>query len=105
MKATEAVVAWNPSYGDKALHRASPVVVVPRADRHLYGSGTPHRYWVGAGKLSDGKQHGALGVFINFHTLVVRDGITPGAAHQAFLVIDEYRTLVSHDIPGAGSAI
>ncbi len=36
-----------------------------------------------------------------FHTLVVRDGISPQAAHKAFLVIDEYRSLISRDIEGA----
>lgn len=40
-------------------------------------------------------------VFVDFHTLVVRDGIDPKAAHAAFLAIDEYRRIISHDIDGA----
>ena len=36
----------------------------------------------------------ALMMMIDFHKLVVRDGIDPQAAHQQFLKIDEYRRLV-----------
>ena len=36
-----------------------------------------------------------------FHALLVRDGIHPQAAHKAFLVIDEYREVISPDIEGA----
>jgi hypothetical protein len=101
VKAEEAVIAWNPVHGDRALHAASPVAVVPRTARHLYGSGTPHRYWIEAGSLADGKQHGALAVLLHFHTLVVRDGIAVDAAHRAFLAIDEYRASISPDVEGA----
>jgi hypothetical protein len=41
----------------------------------------------------------ALRLFIEFHTLVVRDGIDPQAAHEAFLAVDEYRDLISPDCP------
>lgn len=40
-------------------------------------------------------------LFIDFHTLIVRDGINPQAAHREFLKIDEYRRRISPDIPGA----
>ncbi len=40
-------------------------------------------------------------LFIEFHTLVVRDKIDPQAAHEAFLAIDEYRQKIALDIPGA----
>lgn len=40
-------------------------------------------------------------LFIDFHTCVVRDGISPEDAHREFLKIDEYRTYISPDIPGA----
>ena len=42
-----------------------------------------------------------LMMFLDFHTLVVRDGIDPQAAHREFLKIDEYRRRISPDIPGA----
>jgi hypothetical protein len=40
-------------------------------------------------------------VFIEFNTLVVRDGLDPQAVHREFLKIDEYRERISPDIPGA----
>ncbi len=40
-------------------------------------------------------------LFITFHTLVVRDGVAPQDAHQAFLAIDEYREAMAPDIEGA----
>ena len=42
-----------------------------------------------------------LAMFILFNTLTVRDGIDVGAAHRAFLGIDEYRETISPDAPGA----
>ena len=42
-----------------------------------------------------------LMMFLDFHTLVVRDGIDPQAAHREFLKIDEYRRRISPDIDGA----
>lgn len=41
-------------------------------------------------------------LFIDFHTLVVGDGIPAQQAHEAFLSIKEYRAAISPDIPGAG---
>ncbi len=40
-------------------------------------------------------------MFIDFHTLIVRDGIDPQAAHREFLKIDEYRRHISPDTDGA----
>jgi hypothetical protein len=38
-------------------------------------------------------------LFIDFHTIVVRDGIDPLVAHRAFLAIGEYREAMSPDCP------
>jgi hypothetical protein len=43
----------------------------------------------------------AVKVMLKFHTIVVRDRIDPRIAHEAFLVIDEYRWLISPDAKGA----
>ena len=43
-------------------------------------------------------------VFIEFHTMVVRDGIHPQVAHAEFLKIDEYAETIALDIPGARAA-
>ena len=40
-------------------------------------------------------------LFIEFHTIVVRDRIPVDAAHREFLKIDEYRRRIAPDIPGA----
>jgi hypothetical protein len=37
-------------------------------------------------------------VLAEFHALVVSDGMHPQAVHKAFLVIDEYREVISPDI-------
>ncbi len=39
-------------------------------------------------------------LFIDFHTIVVRDRVDPQKAHEAFLAIDEYREHISPDTPG-----
>jgi hypothetical protein len=44
----------------------------------------------------------ALSLFCLFHTLVVRDGISPKRLHEEFLQwLDVYRKIVSPDIEGA----
>jgi len=40
-------------------------------------------------------------MLLDFHTMVVRDGIDPQVAHRAFLEIDEYRRVIAPDIEGA----
>ena len=40
-------------------------------------------------------------LFIDFQTVVVRDGIDPQVAHRAFLAIDEYRFRIAPDTEGA----
>jgi hypothetical protein len=42
-----------------------------------------------------------LMMMLDFHTIVVRDGVPVEAAHKAFLVLDEYRARISPDTPGA----
>ena len=44
-------------------------------------------------------------MFIDFHTLIVCDGINPQAAHLEFLKIDEYRRRISPDIDGVAEPI
>ena len=44
-------------------------------------------------------------MFIDFHTLIVRDGIDPQAAHREFLKIDEYRRRIAPDIDGVADSL
>ena len=64
------------------------------------------RYKRDAGASSTDWRHGSSEqlqalVLAEFHALLVRDGMHPQAAHQASLVIDEYRETISPDIEGA----
>jgi len=43
-------------------------------------------------------------VFVEFHTLVVRDRISINDAHREFLKIRQYRTYIAPDIHGATEA-
>lgn len=40
-------------------------------------------------------------VFIDFATIIVRDGVCPKKAHKAFLLIDEYRDCIAADARGS----
>jgi len=40
-------------------------------------------------------------LMVDFHTLVVRDGLDPQVVHREFLKVDEYRRLISPDCEGA----
>jgi hypothetical protein len=42
----------------------------------------------------------AAQIFIDFHMIVLRDGVDVQAAHRAFLKIDEFRGSIAPDIPG-----
>lgn len=42
-----------------------------------------------------------LAMFILFNTITVRDRVPVEVVHEAFLGIDEYRTAISPDAPGA----
>jgi hypothetical protein len=105
MKAHEALIAWTPAYAAD-LHPATvgQVKVGP-----LLGEGDadwtkPYAMTGGASEVALRSWRGDKSrarLFIEFHTLVVRDGIDPQVAHAAFLAIDEYAEAISPDIPGA----
>jgi len=40
-------------------------------------------------------------MMVDFHTMVVRDGLDPQTVHREFLKIDEYRRFISPDCEGA----
>jgi len=84
MRYADMMVAWSVD--------TKEVMVVPWPDRN--GLTSHLRYSVGgAFVVSPAEQ-----VFIDFNTLVVRDGINPINAHNEFLKIDEYRNRVSPEI-------
>ena len=111
MKATEAHFLWTPADCKKRLlrrgdHPPGSVKVLrflsdgdrQEAQRYKRDAGASFTDW----RHRSSEQLKAL-VLAVFHALVVRDGIHPQAAHQAFLVIDEYREIISPDIEGANT--
>jgi hypothetical protein len=110
MKARDALIAWSPNYGPEfTAENDWPVNPGEVAVGRLLKEGDrdwtkPFAFTGGAAEVSRRHLKGdnsALMLFIDFHTLVVRDGIDPQTAHKAFLAIDEYRERISPDTPGA----
>ena len=89
----EWVVAWKPRKRRRV--KVGPLSNPPCSERYPSSSGscrTDRRKGSLANKV--------MRMFIDFHTLVVRDGIDPQAAHREFLKIDEYRKRIAPDTPG-----
>ncbi|AWN37268.1 hypothetical protein [Methylobacterium radiodurans] len=103
MKQLDAIIAWTPArWAELRPETAGQVAVVPLPDQE----GVARRYMMRAGASSSALQ--ALSeeariarLFIDFQTLVVRDGLDPQAVHRAFLAIDEYRFRIAPDTEGA----
>jgi hypothetical protein len=98
----EWIVAWNPASADPA----DPASALPSPGQIEVGPNAPGG-WAAPYDFSSGSCYSdrrkmtaegkALMMMIDFHKLVVRDGIDPQAAHQQFLKIDEYRRLVDNN--------
>lgn len=103
MKQTEAIIAWTPvRWADLKPETAGQVVVLQAPD----SAGEGKRYMMRAGASSSAlaslsEEARVARLFIDFQTLVVRDGIDPQVAHRAFLAIDEYRFRIAPDTEGA----
>jgi hypothetical protein len=101
MKQVEAIIAWTPArWAELRPETAGQVAVLPLAEAEA-----AKRYMMRSGAASGLKglpEEARIGrLFIDFQTLVVRDGIDPQVAHRAFLAIDEYRYRISPDTEGA----
>jgi len=114
MKMKDADVIWTPVFAPSVLKEyrglAAPGAGCVRVEHHHSGwQRTPGDRWMGATCLGemgevptkDDPIKQLLAMFMLFNTLVVRDGINPLRAHEAFLAIDEYRRTISPDAPGA----
>lgn len=103
MKQIEAIIAWTPiRWAALKPDTAGQVAVLSSPDAGEAGK----RYMMRAGASSSGlralSQEARIArLFIDFQTLVVRDGIDPQTAHRAFLEIDEYRYRIAPDTEGA----
>ena len=102
MKQTEAIIAWTPArWADVHPETAGQVAVL-----HLSQADAAKRYAMRVGAVFTNlktlpEDTRIARLFIDFQTMVVRDGIDPQAAHRAFLQIDEYRYRIAPDIEGA----
>ena len=92
MKLLDAGIGWNPETDQVEVGQWPDYTGWSDRYTHTNGACAP---------AQDAADMRLLMLFINFNTLVVRDKVDPQSAHRAFLVIDEYRHLVSPDTPGA----
>jgi hypothetical protein len=98
-----AMVCWNPAAMEPTRHRSEPgaIKIVEHPDR-IDASG-PYLYSSGACdfKMWEDPEKRLFWLLHIFNTITTRDGIDPVVAHQAFLVIPEYRRGITTDSPGA----
>jgi hypothetical protein len=103
----EWTVCWTPIHGPWSERDSAGDVLVARLGDEAYWD---RRYAMTGGccyrsrhVADDGSpvplQTKIMMLFIDFHTLVVRDGIDPEKAHREFLKIDECRRRISPDKP------
>ena len=97
------MVAWTPG-------EPEAVKVGPWPDRTRWSCRPEHRldFTTGCCELARHEwpeDRKVTMMFIDFHTLIVRDGINPQAAHKEFLKIDEYRRRISPDIDGTADIV
>jgi hypothetical protein len=101
MKAYNAVIVWTPSNVEGIPPELRGSVEVRTLQSCRDWTKPPYSRSCGAVDRRYPSPENLMMLFIDFHTLVVRDGIDPKAAHEAFLAIDEYRQRISYDIDGA----
>ena len=92
------MVAWTPG-------EPQSVKVGPWPDKDGWTDG--YSFTTGCCELARQRwplERKVMKMFIDFHTLTVRDGIDPRAAHWQFSKIGEYLRRISPDTPGAAPA-
>jgi hypothetical protein len=107
MKMADAAIEWIPSWwsegdaphGSVRVARKEPGWFIWRAC--WLDIGNP-LFW--SGKKPPTETHRALQMFLDFHAMVVRDGVDPKVLHSEMLKIDEYRRYIANDIDGADVA-
>jgi hypothetical protein len=96
MKANKALIAWTPN--------TSKIIIVESKDPFPVGWAGDMMYTCGACVASTSSLKGAESIaqlFIDFHTIIVRDNVPISEAHREFLKVYEYRTRISPEIIGA----
>lgn len=101
----EALLAWTPAR-DSDLGGPS-VEVGPLLREHDSDWTKNYRMTGGAAYTSRRKmtdEKAMLMLLVDFHSLVVRDGIPPLEAHRQFLKVKGFSDIISPDIEGATSS-
>jgi hypothetical protein len=103
MKYQEALVAWTPGTDQVRVGH-----LIQRGEGDWTNHPVHYRFTGGAAYTAlrecEDKTLRDMMMFIEFHTIVVRDRVPAEAVHKAFLAIDEYRQRISPDIEGAESS-
>jgi hypothetical protein len=103
MKMHEALIAWTPTWSSndktKGQVKVGPLVAEGEADWTDPFACTGGAAWIPSRALRGDES--LINALLHFHSLVVRDGIDPQVAHQAFLAVDEYAEAIGEDIGGA----
>jgi hypothetical protein len=97
------IVCWTPNRPRSIAEQVPGAILVARLGDEVYWS---HQYAYVTGCCETARHSMRLWkkialMFIDFHKVVVRDGVDPQAAHREFLKIDEYCRRISPDTPGA----
>jgi hypothetical protein len=108
MKYADSLIAYTPARGDYVLDSTRGTmgqVTIGRLLRDGEPDWTdPYMMTCGGAFTRARKLKGErakLMALIDWHTMVVRDGIDPKLAHKEFLKIDEYRAALAPDLEGA----
>ena len=105
MKYQQALIAWTPGTD---LIRVGPLLEnIHNHDWTEYPISydcTGGAAYIGLRNCEDKLQRDMM-LFIEFHSIVVRDQIPVEAAHREFLKIDEYRERIAPDIQGSSQPV
>lgn len=105
MKASEVLIAWEPKHGrGEDRPNAGEIKSGVLLREHDEDWTKPYLNTGGAAFLEWRTLTGSdllVKILADFHSIVVGDGVDPKAAHEAFLLIDEYRGIIAPDLPGA----
>ncbi len=102
MKFADALIAWTPANYESKTAGQIKVGELLRDGQADWTK--PYAMTGGAAyaEVRDLKGADATArVFIDYHHIVVRDGLDPRVAHDAFITIDEFAEALAEDIPGA----
>lgn len=110
MKARDALFAWTPVSWDSQAYASTRGKVkigplIKEGDIDWTDHPAEYAFTGGAKSISWRRESDPMRllamIFIEFHAMVVRDGIAVAEAHRVFLAIDEYREAIAPDIEGS----